>query len=263
MIRNRIKVLILLLVIPYSLIGQLPELEGYKFHQVKVKGNIPKKDVYRLLIVCKDNIFPDSILEYKNLKELHIVGFAHRINHLNRYLKNFPRNICKLTNLISLKLPQHNIKSLPDCINSLDLKLLDLRNNPHISIDNLNCNDSLKSLNLDYCWLDSIPQSIMKFSGLWWLLLRDNNIKYIPENISELKNLNSLFLTGNPLQEYSAIFTLENLTSLSLSECNLDSIPSTISNLTKLKYLNISNNNIRKKEIRKLKKLLPNCEILY
>lgn len=282
----KVKLLIILFTIPQLLIGQIPELKHHKIYQDKVKGNVPKSKVYRLVICTKDSIFPDSLLEYTNIIDLHVKSCTNFIGYENGLLTSIPEDICKLKNLISLKLQGHRIKKLPDCISNLNLKYLNLKFNADISIDNLNFNDSLLYLNLDYCWLNSIPESITKFKGLRWLMLEDNKIEYIPENIDKLKNLNSLFLSGNPLQEYSAIFTIENLASLSLANCNLknipatvsnlanleylyiennnlDSIPSTISNLTKLKTLNIRNNNIRKKELRKLKKVLPDCEILY
>lgn len=261
--KNKIILLALLFTLPQLLIAQFPELTPYRLHLEKVKKGFPKNKVYRLAICLKDSIFPDSLLEYTNLMELNAERCWSIREYKNGRLNSIPEDICKLKNLIRLKLSGHRIKRLPDCLSTLNLKYLELDFNAGISIDNLSFNDSLKFISLDNCKLDYVPKSIGEFSGLRWLALSDNNIKYIPKSLAKLKNLNSLHLSKNPLQEYDVIFSLENLKSLDLSECGLDSIPSAISNLKKLKYLNISNNNIGEKEIRKLKKLLPNCEILF
>lgn len=66
-----------------------------------------------------------------------------------------------------------------------------------------------------------------------------------------------LFLQGNLIQEISYLFTIQNLTVLSLRNNQLDYIPPSISQLTRLVELNIGGNQIRflPKEITKLESL--------
>ncbi|MFZ2150625.1 MAG: hypothetical protein WAZ12_04670 [Candidatus Absconditicoccaceae bacterium] len=60
--------------------------------------------------------------------------------------------------------------------------------------------ENIKEINLSYNQLNTIPQSIFKFTNLEKLDLTYNNIKSIPNNIGILKNLKKLILTSNPLK---------------------------------------------------------------
>ncbi len=60
-----------------------------------------------------------------------------------------------------------------------------------------------------------------------------------------------------------SIYKFVNLEELFLHDNKLTSLPKTIKYLTKLKYLDISDNNISNKEQLKIKKLLPNCRIIF
>ena len=81
-------------------------------------------------------------------------------------------------------------------------------------------NGHVKALNLSNWEISKIPDSIGNLIELNHLILKDNNLKNIPESISLLKNLETLEL-GN---------------------CQITSLPDSLGNLKKLKKLTIERN---------------------
>jgi len=81
-------------------------------------------------------------------------------------------------------------------------------------------NSHVKALNLSNWEISKVPDSIGNLIELNHLILKDNNLKNIPESISLLKNLETLEL-GN---------------------CQISSLPDSFSNLKKLKKLTIERN---------------------
>ena len=81
-------------------------------------------------------------------------------------------------------------------------------------------NSHVKALNLSNWEISKVPDSIGNLIELNHLILKDNNLKNIPESISLLKNLETLEL-GN---------------------CQISSLPDSFGNLKKLKKLTIERN---------------------
>lgn len=71
-------------------------------------------------------------------------------------------------------------------------------------------------------------------------------IKYLPPNISQLKNLTNLSISSHKLRLLpSEIGLLIKLKTLNLSGCQLPFLPQEIVNLTALKKLNLSSNQFK------------------
>ena len=100
---------------------------------------------------------------------------------------------------------------------------------------------SYNAVDLRKKFLPEIPSSIFEQEFLQILLLGYNSIEEIPESITKLKTLKILSLKHNQLK----------------------TLPNKIGHLTSLKKIDLSENPISKEEQEKIKKLLPNCEIIF
>lgn len=104
--------------------------------------------------------------------------------------------------------------------------------------------------------------SFSNLIGLEELYLNDNEIQSLTE-ISTLKSLKILNLSNNNIKNILPLKELSSLTILDLSHnTKLQSIHS-LSSLTKLQYLILTNTNVTKTEVNMLQKELPLCTILY
>ena len=98
--------------------------------------------------------------------------------------------------------------------------------------------ENLYILNFDH-FVTRIPEQITQFSKLSTLGLFNNKISQLPQNINSIKSLDSLFLDINPISTlFPAINSMKNL-----------------------KILGIAKTSISDAEIKKIQKLLPNCEV--
>lgn len=167
---------------------------------------------------------PTSINQLKKLKELHLKYL---------FFFNYEKELCKLRGLDSLEylgLWMAGIKTLPDCIGQMkSLKNIDLSQNENVNIEK--AFQTFKQLpNLE----------ILNLSGI-------GNLSVIPKDISEITNLKSLqldYLTDK--FDYKTSFeriALLKIKSLSLTHNWLSALPSTISELKDLEYINLSDNN--------------------
>jgi Leucine-rich repeat (LRR) protein len=146
--------------------------------------------------------------------------------------------------------------------NTKELHLNDnkLTNLPE-SIGNL---PNLKSLILFRNKLTNLPESIGNLTNLESLYLYRNKLTSLPESIGKLTNLVRLDLVLNKLEEVpESIGNLTNLTYLNLSRNGLTSLPESIGKLTNLVRLDLFGNPISDEEKERIKKLLPNTNILF
>lgn len=124
-----------------------------------------------------------------------------------------------------------------------DLIELNLSMNKNLkSIPNEICKlQKLRKLSLAYCNLSTLPDSIVRLKKLKKLILLENNFTIFPIQVCQLEQLEVLNLTVNKIEE----------------------IPEQIKNLSNLKDLGLGGNRLTKREIIKLKELLPDCDIGY
>ena len=184
--------------------------------------NLPS-DFYELTHLTKLTIrrglnkLDDRIENFRSLEVLNLID----VN-----LTSLPIEIKYCTNLKEIRVLNSKLQDLPKELFELPkLQILVLKNN---QIERLPCdfidNYSLKELNLKF-----------------------NKISLLPDCIQRLYNLESLYLSGNPLGLIQGRFSLEkgfrNLHTLSMSDCQLQSIPI---ELTKnISYLDLSSNKIK------------------
>lgn len=94
------------------------------------------------------------------------------------------------------------------------------------------------------------------------LPIYQTNLKVIPDEIRELQNLESLSVIQCGLESFSKyLWDLKKIKYLSLWGNNITSLPYDIIKLDKLEYLNLQDNPISKEEQERIKTLLPNCKI--
>jgi hypothetical protein len=128
----------------------------------------------------------------------------------------------------------------------------------------------IQGMDCDYgdtskCWMiREIPKTISNLKNLEILRLNLNALTFLPQEISALQNLKILDITDNPeMNNITNITTLTNLEELYLFGCNLDSLPSDIGQLKKLKHLGLTGNNLDSRELERIRKALPNCNITF
>jgi len=135
--------------------------------------------------------------------------------------------------------------------------------------DYMNYIPNFKSLWLNDNNLTTLPKSITNLTNLERLWLSKNKLTTL-KGISNLKNLEMLDLSYNELTLTSlkGIDKLTNLKFLSLYGNELTSLPDSIGNLKNLEIMDLRGNPItiddaykNKKEIERIKKLLPNTNI--
>jgi Leucine-rich repeat (LRR) protein len=159
----------------------------------------------------------DRIENFRSLEQLNLIDVE---------LSKLPIEIKYCTNLKEIRVINSKLDELPKELFELPrLQILILKNN---RIERLPCdfidNYSIKELNLKY-----------------------NKISLFPDCIQRLYNIEALYLSGNPFGLVQGRISVEkgfrNLRTLSMSDCNLESIPT---ELTKnVSYLDLSSNKIK------------------
>jgi hypothetical protein len=184
---------------------------------------------------------------YKNLKEF--INYKNIINTFNNYV--IKSDTSTIFSSSTTKLKSNHI---PDSI-------FQMTNLKHISIQGMDCDYS----NRANCWMISeIPPQIKNLKNLESIHLNVNAISKIPIELAELDKLNSFDLSDNTgLSDISNLSKLKNLERLGLFGCNLTNLPADIGELKKLKYLGLTGNNIDPVELKRIKKVLPNCKIIF
>jgi len=156
-------------------------------------------------------------------------------------LTSLPESIGNLTNLQELWLDENQLTSLPESIGNLT---------------------NLQTLSLSGNQFTTLPEWIGNLTNLQTLWLDENQLTSLPESIGNLKNLQVLWLDENQLTSLpESILNLMNLQTLSLSGNQFTTLPEWIGNLTNLQVLWLDDNNLTEAEKKRIKKLLPDCEI--
>jgi len=126
---------------------------------------------------------------------------------------------------------------------------------------------SITQLNFDGWGINRLPEDIVKCQNLQNLNLSNNGEMDIIDafqKISSLKKLQIIELHFSGIKNLPVqIGELENLQSLDLSFNKLNNLPSEIGNLKNLKKLNLKYNPISENEQKRIKELLPTCQIEF
>ncbi|HAS43752.1 MAG TPA: hypothetical protein DCS93_24940 [Microscillaceae bacterium] len=166
-----------------------------------------------------------------------------RLNLHNKGLKIFPERVNEMRALESLIISANQITVLPESISKLQ---------------------NLKSLIVSYNRLRALPKSIDKLKNLEELFLNNNRFRVLPENICNLLKLQEITLNSNFLTSLPKnIGKLQNLERLYVSNNSLTALPKSVYTLKKIKILDLKNNRISKRRLKKIKKLLPTCKVIF
>jgi Leucine-rich repeat (LRR) protein len=117
-------------------------------------------------------------------------------------------------------------------------------------------NESITGLQISDYELNTMPKEITQLTELQKLYLYNNQLSELPNSISKLTKLQELYLGYNQLSELpNSITQLTNLQTLYLNANQLKDLPDNFTQLTNLKTLNLNNNQLSKlqKEIQQLK----------
>ena len=193
-------------------------------------------------------------LSWNKLKYMHCdLSNLTRLFTLHLQHNEFDSMLCQLstvTELTSLNLQRNHIKSVPcDLSNLSHLTYLD------ISVNNLTafpCEltslPKLKTLKLQRNHIKSVPCDLSNLSHLIYLDISVNNLIAFPCELTTLPKLKTLDLSGNSM--VSIPCDLSNMTeikSIVLSRNSFHTFPCVLTNLNKLSSVDVSLNRIKSK----------------
>lgn len=261
-----------------SNIGNLTNLDSLDFRNSNIKS-VPEtftklQKLRRLNLEHNAYLYDDDL--YDKLKQMNVTDLS--LSACGLLVVN--NKISDVKSLVKLDLSLNDIKELPASFTSLvKLQSLDLSQNISLKLVSISNTLShiplLTSLNLDLCYLSTLPAEIGTISSLRVLSLQANVLASIPSAIGNLSSLEELYintpknsfreniltslpsgigkltklrvldLSGNHLTSLSTDFNqLANLEVLDLNRNQLTEFPGSLFSLTKLKNLNLSRNKI-------------------
>ncbi|GMH12676.1 hypothetical protein Nepgr_014517 [Nepenthes gracilis] len=147
-------------------------------------------------------------------------------------------------NLERLDLSFNNLTSLQGLESCLKLKWLSVVMNKLQSLKGVEGLNKLTVLNAGKNMLRSMD-GVQNLANLRALILNDNEISSICK-LDQMKDLNTLVLSRNPVRKFhGSLAKLKSITKISLSNCELAAIDSSIKDCTELKELRLAHNDIK------------------
>lgn len=218
---------------------ELPDLKCLTVNSCKVK-KLPGI-VIRHLLICKEDL-GKLISPLKSLRTIRLE---------NNSIAHLPDSLQDLTALQEVSFNGNKLTEFPKPLNNLiinSLMILDLGNNQLESLSNLNPVGSaaLETFRLRKNLMTEFPlQLVFLKNSLKYLDLSDNQISSLPNEFSQLENLQHLLLRGNKFTVSPRIKGMKNLEILDLSENQLQKlIPETVKECPLLKKLELQHNKL-------------------
>ncbi|PKN92928.1 MAG: GTP-binding protein [Chloroflexi bacterium HGW-Chloroflexi-6] len=197
----------------------------------------------------------EAYLTHATELDLSMIGEVAWVSDDLGALRNVPKEIGKLSNLIKLDLGGNRIRELPNELWQLkNLKSLVLRHNKLSDLSaRIGQMKNLRTLDLTDNRLTELPETIGKLTKLVELDLTNNKFTKLPEVIGELSNLISLEISMNSITAIpTSIFALKKLENLSLGVYYYENggnhikvLPSEIGQLVNLKSIRLANNELK------------------
>ncbi|XP_065868924.1 uncharacterized protein [Euphorbia lathyris] len=150
----------------------------------------------------------------------------------------------QFSNLEKLDLASNNLTSLEGLRLCINLKWLSVVQNKLQSLKGIEKLSKLTVLNAGKNKLRSMDE-VRSLVSLRALILNDNEIVSICK-LNNIKELNTIVLSRNPIREIGeALVEVKSITKLSLSNCHLQAIDSSLKSCIELKELRLAHNDIK------------------
>jgi Leucine-rich repeat (LRR) protein len=206
----------------------------------------------------------EILAEMENLETLSLFGLGDKIETL-------PSEISKLTNLKSLGVSKSkSLKLLPKSIQKLKkLEVFYWEEIPSLDVaDAFRKFRGLKNMKRLSCFgnnITEIPAEIEYLKNIERLDLSFNDLTTMPDEIGKLKKLKFIDLFSNKKMDVlpKSIGKLKQLENLNLGNNQIKKLPAELINLENLKELYLGGNPMSDEEQEKVKKMLPNTEIIF
>ncbi|CAF1324931.1 unnamed protein product [Adineta steineri] len=226
-----------------------------------VIGNLPSlKD----LTISHVNLrfLPKTIGNLFNLKDL-------SISHAN--IAFLPETIGNLSHLRYLSICNTPLRSLPKTISNIkSLERITLKYNPQLhSIRKIHDLPALYTLDVRHCSVQDLPRNLPKLNDLYMSSNKLAKLNFDIGTLSNKKNKSQNFEFDNNYIELIApeIRYVHTLSRLHLAQNQLHTLPDDIFNMTRLTYLNLSNNNFSTYDNQHLNKRFsetnPELEVVF
>lgn len=181
----------------------------YKLDYSQLPQAIAELQELRILYLGHNNLkhLPPTFRKLQKLEELDL-GQNPALS-----IEDIWPELRELKNLRRLFIHRIQIEQLPQDFGRLEqLEWLSLEGNHRLSVESLSALDQckqLKTLNLAWCNLQSLPSNLANFQQLEELYLNENQLHSIPEGLLALKQLKVLDLSDNelPLEDIETIKT--------------------------------------------------------
>lgn len=164
---------------------------------------------------------------------------------ISAHLTEFPDALYRLSHsLEKLDLSNNQLTQLPDDLHRFKrLKIFFASNNPFQRFpDSLGQCPNLEMIGFKANKIQQLSETALP-PKTRWLILTDNQLKTLPSNIGQLKNLQKLMLAGNQLKALpNSLENCHNLQLLRISANQLDAFPKCLLSLPKLAWLAFSGN---------------------
>lgn len=184
---------------------------------------------------------PDSLSQLTQLESLDLS---------NNQLAMLPEWLGQLTQLQSLHLSGNQLTTLPEWLSNLSqLERLELDGNHFTGFSDIVELPNLRTLyfgtDLGGNPLGRLPECIRRIKNLRVLWVKNCQLTDLPEWLSELKELDFLWIGGNPLYDFpQVICQLKYLKQLQAEQCQFKSLPDCIGKLTELNWIFLKDNRL-------------------
>ncbi len=233
----------------------------------KFSAGLQKGIPVRVRLLCKltFNLLPEKRLEVtgyiaENTSSGLTVHPDPSQQYTFKYIEDFPPTITKLYWV------NRGLEFIPSSIARYQqLWLIDFENNSIRALPpELFSLRKVKQLYLPVNLIDELPDEISLLKQLRILSLSQNRLSNLPASFTQLRKLTALDLGYNQLIEFpEGILSLNKLETLVLAGNQIKNIPEGITEMKNLKTLYFSKNPIDQEEINRIRKIVPQVNIIF
>ena len=190
---------------------------------------------------------------YKLFNQLKQCSKLRKLDLSGCDFQSLTNNISALQSLEELNLSRNALRTFPDSLISISrLKKLDLSENKYLYDDEvytkLSGHSALEELSFAFAGLFAVHPSVGRLPALRTIDFSGNGIRYLPSAIRQCGRLEEIYLNRNDdldIQRISdTLQFLPRLKVLSVRECYLPALPSSLCELKSLEKLDVSGNRL-------------------